>query len=176
MSIVKVQVPTLFPCGPGCRRVTPGPLVVNNPSGASTPRRSPPEIRKFDIAQLDRRRPPARYTAQPESAIQPETMDADSQSIASASEKTRKRPHASVVEPESETVSSAAGTTSPRPETGNGKRRRRKLSCETCQRLKCRCDYDPVSRTCHRCKTLRHEPPFCFLLLRVNCLSAQHEA
>ncbi len=86
-----------------------------------------------------------------------DTMDSDGRLNANVSEKTRKRPYAAAVEQQGETTAStAACTTSPRPE--NGKRRRRKLSCETCQRLKCRCDYDPVSRTCHRCKTLRHDP------------------
>ncbi|OIW28172.1 hypothetical protein CONLIGDRAFT_634496 [Coniochaeta ligniaria NRRL 30616] len=82
-------------------------------------------------------------------------MDPDDKLIsAPVSETTRKRPYATAVEQQGETAGvTSTGTTSPRPE--NGKRRRRKLSCETCQRLKCRCDYDPVSRTCHRCKTLR---------------------
>ncbi|KAB5584995.1 hypothetical protein GE09DRAFT_1068991 [Coniochaeta sp. 2T2.1] len=75
---------------------------------------------------------------------------------ANGSVKSRKRPYAAVVEQQSETASSTTGTAVPPATTSeSGKRRRRKLSCETCQRLKCRCDYDPVSRTCHRCKTLR---------------------
>lgn len=100
-------------------------------------------------------------------------MDADGRLDASvgahASEKTRKRPYPAAVERQSETTAStAASTTSPQPE--NGKRRRRKLSCETCQRLKCRCDYDPVSRTCHRCKTLRHDSLLRIPLgLRIRC-------
>jgi hypothetical protein len=78
------------------------------------------------------------------------TMNADLQ--LEGTQNGRKRPHASTVEPHSETPSLDQES---RP-TESGKRRRRKLSCETCQRLKCRCDFDPVTRTCHRCKTLRH--------------------
>ncbi|KAB5578107.1 hypothetical protein GE09DRAFT_1088523 [Coniochaeta sp. 2T2.1] len=89
-------------------------------------------------------------------------MEADAQhngttGVANGSDKSRKRPYAAVVEQQqSETASSTTGTAAaPTTTSESGKRRRRKLSCETCQRLKCRCDYDPVSRTCHRCKTLR---------------------
>ncbi|KAI1846429.1 hypothetical protein JX266_007634 [Neoarthrinium moseri] len=39
----------------------------------------------------------------------------------------------------------------------NQKRRRRVFSCQSCQRLKCRCEYDPGSQACHRCVTLRIE-------------------
>ncbi|KAM5380918.1 hypothetical protein ACJZ2D_003227 [Fusarium nematophilum] len=35
------------------------------------------------------------------------------------------------------------------------KRRRRVFSCETCQRLKCKCDYDFTLQSCRRCQTLR---------------------
>ncbi|KAI8945326.1 hypothetical protein F4801DRAFT_594219 [Xylaria longipes] len=35
------------------------------------------------------------------------------------------------------------------------KRRRRAFSCLSCQRLKCRCEYDPGAQGCHRCQTLR---------------------
>ncbi|KAI0811317.1 hypothetical protein GGR55DRAFT_95314 [Xylaria sp. FL0064] len=35
------------------------------------------------------------------------------------------------------------------------KRRRRAFSCQSCQRLKCRCEYDPGAQGCHRCQTLR---------------------
>ncbi|KAI1750717.1 hypothetical protein F4782DRAFT_240824 [Xylaria castorea] len=35
------------------------------------------------------------------------------------------------------------------------KRRRRAFSCVSCQRLKCRCEYDPGAQGCHRCQTLR---------------------
>ncbi|KAI0454151.1 hypothetical protein F5B21DRAFT_504641 [Xylaria acuta] len=35
------------------------------------------------------------------------------------------------------------------------KRRRRAFSCLSCQRLKCRCEYDPGAPGCHRCQTLR---------------------
>jgi hypothetical protein len=42
---------------------------------------------------------------------------------------------------------------------GNQKRRRRVFSCQSCQRLKCRCEYDPGSQACHRCVTLRFAPP-----------------
>ncbi|KAI1152877.1 hypothetical protein F4825DRAFT_461534 [Nemania diffusa] len=45
------------------------------------------------------------------------------------------------------------------PDEGGGresqKRRRRAFSCLSCQRLKCRCEYDPGARGCHRCQTLR---------------------
>ncbi|ORY61657.1 uncharacterized protein BCR38DRAFT_38056 [Pseudomassariella vexata] len=37
------------------------------------------------------------------------------------------------------------------------KRRRRVFSCQSCQRLKCRCEYDAGSQACHRCVTLRIE-------------------
>ncbi|KAI1654927.1 hypothetical protein F4813DRAFT_368893 [Daldinia decipiens] len=37
------------------------------------------------------------------------------------------------------------------------KRRRRAFSCLSCQRLKCRCEYDPGAQGCHRCQTLRIE-------------------
>ncbi|KAK6082232.1 C6 zinc finger domain protein [Seiridium cupressi] len=40
---------------------------------------------------------------------------------------------------------------------GSQKRRRRVFSCQSCQRLKCRCEYDPGSQACHRCVTLRIE-------------------
>ncbi|KAJ9136692.1 Transcriptional activator of proteases prtT [Pleurostoma richardsiae] len=65
----------------------------------------------------------------------------------SSSTSSRKRPLAAVPDANGE----ANGKSTP----DQAKRRRRKLSCETCQRRKCRCDYDPVSRTCHRCRTLR---------------------
>lgn len=39
--------------------------------------------------------------------------------------------------------------------TTGQKRRRRVFSCQSCQRLKCRCEYDPGSQACHRCVTLR---------------------
>ena len=35
------------------------------------------------------------------------------------------------------------------------KRRRRVFSCESCQRLKCKCDYDFNLQSCLRCQTLR---------------------
>ncbi|KAI1118670.1 hypothetical protein F5Y14DRAFT_399357 [Nemania sp. NC0429] len=35
------------------------------------------------------------------------------------------------------------------------KRRRRAFSCLSCQKLKCRCEYDPGAQGCHRCQTLR---------------------
>ncbi|KAI0969499.1 hypothetical protein F4678DRAFT_473722 [Xylaria arbuscula] len=35
------------------------------------------------------------------------------------------------------------------------KRRRRAFSCLSCQRLKCRCEYDSGAQGCHRCQTLR---------------------
>ncbi|KAI1172199.1 hypothetical protein F4777DRAFT_521815 [Nemania sp. FL0916] len=35
------------------------------------------------------------------------------------------------------------------------KRRRRAFSCLSCQRLKCRCEYDSGALGCHRCQTLR---------------------
>ncbi|KAI0509719.1 hypothetical protein F5B22DRAFT_615734 [Xylaria bambusicola] len=35
------------------------------------------------------------------------------------------------------------------------KRRRRAFSCLSCQRLKCRCEYDLGAQGCHRCQTLR---------------------
>ncbi|KAI1129924.1 hypothetical protein F5Y10DRAFT_237016 [Nemania abortiva] len=35
------------------------------------------------------------------------------------------------------------------------KRRRRAFSCLSCQRLKCRCEYDTGAQGCHRCQTLR---------------------
>lgn len=38
------------------------------------------------------------------------------------------------------------------------KRRRRVFSCQSCQRLKCRCEYDPGAQACHRCVTLRYMP------------------
>ncbi|KAK8014017.1 hypothetical protein PG990_007313 [Apiospora arundinis] len=41
--------------------------------------------------------------------------------------------------------------------TGGQKRRRRVFSCQSCQRLKCRCEYDPGAQACHRCVTLRIE-------------------
>ncbi|KAI5856670.1 hypothetical protein GGS23DRAFT_607980 [Durotheca rogersii] len=37
------------------------------------------------------------------------------------------------------------------------KRRRRAFSCLSCQKLKCRCEYDPGAPGCHRCQTLRIE-------------------
>ncbi|KAI1074763.1 hypothetical protein F5B20DRAFT_562293 [Whalleya microplaca] len=37
------------------------------------------------------------------------------------------------------------------------KRRRRAFSCLSCQKLKCRCEYDPGALGCHRCQTLRIE-------------------
>ncbi|KAI0836525.1 hypothetical protein F5Y06DRAFT_273686 [Hypoxylon sp. FL0890] len=37
------------------------------------------------------------------------------------------------------------------------KRRRRAFSCLSCQKLKCRCEYDPGAQGCHRCQTLRVE-------------------
>ncbi|KAI2777809.1 hypothetical protein F4815DRAFT_279601 [Daldinia loculata] len=37
------------------------------------------------------------------------------------------------------------------------KRRRRAFSCLSCQKLKCRCEYDPGAQGCHRCQTLRIE-------------------
>ncbi|KAK7931305.1 hypothetical protein PG985_002017 [Apiospora marii] len=40
---------------------------------------------------------------------------------------------------------------------GGQKRRRRVFSCQSCQRLKCRCEYDPGAQACHRCVTLRIE-------------------
>ncbi|KAK8097839.1 uncharacterized protein PG998_013325 [Apiospora kogelbergensis] len=39
--------------------------------------------------------------------------------------------------------------------TAGQKRRRRVFSCQSCQRLKCRCEYDPGAQACHRCVTLR---------------------
>ena len=59
----------------------------------------------------------------------------------------RKRSRIEDLEPAASVVNVALGDVA--------KRRRRKLSCETCQKRKCRCDYDPVTRTCHRCRTLR---------------------
>ncbi|KAK8084300.1 hypothetical protein PG997_005571 [Apiospora hydei] len=41
--------------------------------------------------------------------------------------------------------------------TAGQKRRRRVFSCQSCQRLKCRCEYDPGAQACHRCVTLRIE-------------------
>ncbi|KAI0392260.1 hypothetical protein F5Y17DRAFT_365790 [Xylariaceae sp. FL0594] len=35
------------------------------------------------------------------------------------------------------------------------KRRRRAFSCLSCQKLKCRCEYDVGAQGCHRCQTLR---------------------
>ncbi|KAI5917825.1 hypothetical protein F4810DRAFT_716077 [Camillea tinctor] len=35
------------------------------------------------------------------------------------------------------------------------KRRRRAFSCLSCQKLKCRCEYEPGATGCHRCQTLR---------------------
>ncbi|KAI8628504.1 hypothetical protein F5Y19DRAFT_142475 [Xylariaceae sp. FL1651] len=35
------------------------------------------------------------------------------------------------------------------------KRRRRAFSCLSCQKLKCRCEYDSGAQGCHRCQTLR---------------------
>ncbi|KAI1373174.1 hypothetical protein F4677DRAFT_462543 [Hypoxylon crocopeplum] len=35
------------------------------------------------------------------------------------------------------------------------KKRRRAFSCLSCQKLKCRCEYDPGAQGCHRCQTLR---------------------
>ncbi|KAK6948746.1 hypothetical protein Daesc_010517 [Daldinia eschscholtzii] len=35
------------------------------------------------------------------------------------------------------------------------KRRRRAFSCLSCQKLKCRCEYDPGAQGCRRCQTLR---------------------
>ncbi|KAI1104999.1 hypothetical protein F4804DRAFT_341484 [Jackrogersella minutella] len=45
------------------------------------------------------------------------------------------------------------------PPTGDSsqKRRRRAFSCLSCQKLKCRCEYDPGAQGCHRCQTLRIE-------------------
>ncbi|KAI1208657.1 uncharacterized protein F4807DRAFT_144868 [Annulohypoxylon truncatum] len=37
------------------------------------------------------------------------------------------------------------------------KRRRRAFSCLSCQKLKCRCEYDTGAQGCHRCQTLRIE-------------------
>ncbi|KAI0376059.1 hypothetical protein F5Y04DRAFT_225637 [Hypomontagnella monticulosa] len=37
------------------------------------------------------------------------------------------------------------------------KRRRRAFSCLSCQKLKCRCEYDPGTQGCRRCQTLRIE-------------------
>ncbi|KAI1452988.1 hypothetical protein F4805DRAFT_397822 [Annulohypoxylon moriforme] len=46
-------------------------------------------------------------------------------------------------------------------ENGTGKspqkRRRRAFSCLSCQKLKCRCEYDTGAQGCHRCQTLRIE-------------------
>ncbi|KAI0888515.1 uncharacterized protein GGS22DRAFT_156079 [Annulohypoxylon maeteangense] len=46
-------------------------------------------------------------------------------------------------------------------ESGTGKppqkRRRRAFSCLSCQKLKCRCEYDTGAQGCHRCQTLRIE-------------------
>lgn len=76
-------------------------------------------------------------------------------------------------EPESVDATSEAGNEDPRPSPSrkkaarrnslneNGgresaqKRRRRAFSCLSCQRLKCRCEYDPGAQGCHRCQTLR---------------------
>jgi hypothetical protein len=101
-------------------------------------------------------------------------MSADVQGEGGAGQNGRKRPHTSTVEPGSATPSHEPTSRT----TEGGKRRRRKLSCETCQRLKCRCDFDPVTRTCHRCKTLRHGPtfPFSFMLFLPGGLSPQPRA
>ncbi|KAI0105289.1 hypothetical protein GGR51DRAFT_520245 [Nemania sp. FL0031] len=51
----------------------------------------------------------------------------------------------------------AARRSSPDENAGreSQKRRRRAFSCLSCQRLKCRCEYDPGAQGCHRCQTLR---------------------
>ncbi|PHH55225.1 Transcriptional activator of proteases prtT [Ceratocystis fimbriata CBS 114723] len=46
----------------------------------------------------------------------------------------------------------AAGASGDQPKQ---RRRRRIFSCESCQRLKCRCDYDPNLQSCRRCQLLR---------------------
>lgn len=51
------------------------------------------------------------------------------------------------------------------------KRRRRVFSCQSCQRLKCRCEYDPGSQACHRCVTLRSV--FIHLLIPFSSSSIQ---
>ncbi|KAJ2991801.1 hypothetical protein NUW58_g2387 [Xylaria curta] len=54
----------------------------------------------------------------------------------------------------------AVRRSSPDETTGSGliqKRRRRAFSCLSCQRLKCRCEYEPGAQGCHRCQTLRIE-------------------
>jgi len=43
------------------------------------------------------------------------------------------------------------------PKAPDQKRRRRAFSCLSCQKLKCRCEYDPGAPGCHRCQTLRLE-------------------
>ncbi|KAI1267903.1 hypothetical protein F5Y18DRAFT_442302 [Xylariaceae sp. FL1019] len=50
------------------------------------------------------------------------------------------------------------------------KRRRRAFSCLSCQKLKCRCQYDPGAVGCHRCQTLRSDS----LLVRwTGCCTAK---
>ncbi|KAL5601028.1 hypothetical protein BROUX41_005857 [Berkeleyomyces rouxiae] len=46
----------------------------------------------------------------------------------------------------------APGTAGDQPKQ---RRRRRIFSCESCQRLKCRCDYDSNLQSCRRCQLLR---------------------
>ncbi|KAI1364090.1 hypothetical protein F5Y08DRAFT_307898 [Xylaria arbuscula] len=61
------------------------------------------------------------------------------------------------------TIPSASRKRLTRPSSGDEntgrdsvqKRRRRAFSCLSCQRLKCRCEYDPGAQGCHRCQTLR---------------------
>ncbi|KPM43227.1 hypothetical protein AK830_g3343 [Neonectria ditissima] len=44
----------------------------------------------------------------------------------------------------------------PASETAAGKKRRRRiLSCETCRKIKCRCEYEQGSQICSRCRSLR---------------------
>ncbi len=38
----------------------------------------------------------------------------------------------------------------------DGRKRRRKLACHNCHRLKTRCDFDVGTHVCRRCQTLRY--------------------
>lgn len=58
---------------------------------------------------------------------------------------------------ENDDTNANAGTSQEKNGNGNQKRRRRVFSCQSCQRLKCRCEYDPGAQACHRCVTLRIE-------------------
>ncbi|KAI1341230.1 hypothetical protein F5Y15DRAFT_28516 [Xylariaceae sp. FL0016] len=75
-------------------------------------------------------------------------------------------PRETAKEPQEAETSAQAGissakkrvATDERPGTASApKRRRRAFSCLSCQKLKCRCDYDAGAPGCHRCQTLRIE-------------------